>query len=830
MQEVVEAYLLSQLDPDTAAEMRSKLTKQLRKVSLSDFVDGESADTWTGVLGLASAQNLAAKLAAQIQLTPADHAVLRILLTQAPLQFGYWGPFKTALKQLDPALMPQEFGVALARLTEPSRSMGTSPEVQDLNWMEAFTDIPGERTEQYMARRLRRRLAKIGSSDPTLYTAIATSLLQNWDSALGPYSYLPAYVLGGDQPVLNDTGRFVALPLLQPIRRDAHPAAWDSHRDLARNLLPQVQVSVETFTFASQVLLAAGERLPELQPSQLLLAIRSSDPRLVARGCAVLAEQTDQWTSLNADHWGIFLAHAETDQLSRVFEAQNKAPLPGVVSAAAELLLSMESYPLLQATEQRRSQLIAEFYIAGITSQRRSLRFCADSGATAAALLSLGCSVRFAERSELWSSRLKQMDSHELLAAYRQLADQPTVPPDNLTALESNLLSAELHEYELHQLVLQALEIPTYRAMALGWKLLDRCENSEDPLKAIWQWLNDNEAPEGFTPQAWQERRVELLAELLARSTDITARVNDLISSDTWQLSYASLAELMVHSAPCLLALWQALSEEESADSGGLRTILEEQPALALAVGDVLQAEDLAVTSPRQQQLLLRYVRERDRVGSDLSFALAAVAVPQPALQRECLEQLIRHNALENCWLRLAELGLPQPLESIRLYLNGLEDPAAFSAAVLGCTDSIVPAVRDLGLELIGSGGERIEHDRLWPALSQSDDPVVQARVAEESLHRSWPDGDGLAAFDRRLLVSRRINRRAKELVQGRLSGEQLLAPERREALLDLARGANRRDREWALRRIAELALGGVPFDGVAVHSVTAADSTGGMN
>jgi hypothetical protein len=138
--------------------------------------------------------------------------------------------------------------------------------------------------------------------------------------------------------------------------------------------------------------------------------------------------------------------------------------------------------------------------------------------------------------------------------------------------------------------------------------------------------------------------------------------------------------------------------------------------------------------------------------------------------------------------------------------------------------------VRELGLGLIASGGERIEHDRLWPALSQSDDPVVQARVAEETLHRSWPDGDGLAAFDRRLLVSRRTNRRAKELVQGRLSGEQLLAPERREALLDLARGANRRDREWALRRIAELALGGVPFDGVAVQSVTAADSTGGMN
>lgn len=830
MQEVVETYLLSQLDPDTAAEMRSKLTKQLKKSSLSDFVDGESADSWSGVLGLATAQNLAAKLAADIQLTPADHAVLRILLTQAPLQFGYWGPFKTALKHLDPALMPQEFGVALARLTEPSRTMESSPEVEDLSWMEALIDIPSARTEQYMARRLRRQLVKIGGNDPALYTAIAASLLQHWDNELGPCSYLPAYLLGGDQPVLNDVGRFVALPLLQPSRRDAHPDAWDRHRDLVRNLLPQVQVSVETFTFAAQVLMAAGEVLPALPASQLLLALRSSDPRLVASACAVLPHQPAQWPSLNADHWRVFFDHADIDQLSQLVEAQSADPLPSVVSAAADLLTSMESYPRLQAPGQRRSQLLAEFYIAAITAHRRSLRFCAESRATVAALFCLGCAQRFAERSDLWTSRLKQFDSQELLEAYRQLTDQPSVPSDNLTALEATLLSAELYEHQLAPLLAQVLEIPAPRAIALGLKLLDRCENPGLPLDTIWQWLSDNEAPEAFTPQAWQERRVELLGELLARSTDITARVNDLLTGDAWQLSAASLAGLMLHSPPCLRAIWQALGAEEAGESAGLGSLLEEQPTLALAVGDVLQADDLAVASPWQQQLLLRYVRESNRVGSDLSFAVAAAALGEPTLQRECLEQLNRGQALEHCWLRLAELGLPVPLETIRLYLNGLESSTAFTDAVLACVDSIVPVVRDLGLELIASQSERIEHDRLWPALSQSDDPVVQARVAEETLHRSWPDGVGLAAFDRRLLVSRRINRRAKGQVQGRLNSEQLLAPERRAALLDLARGANCRDREWALRRIAELTLGGVPFDGVTVQSVTTADSTGGMH
>jgi hypothetical protein len=830
MQELVETYLLSQLDTDTADGLRQKLKEQLRKISLTDFVDGGSDHAWTGALGLASAQNLAAKVSARNELSASDHEILRLLLTEAPLQFGYWGPFKTVLKHLDPALVPQAFGIALARLSEPYTTTTASMEVEDLDWMEAFTDIPSERTEQYMARRMRRRLAKIGSSDPALYTSIAASLLERWDHELAPCSYLPAYVLGGDRPVLNDTGRFVALPMDQSFRRDAHPEAWNSHRDLLRNLLPQIKVSVETFTFVFQVLLAAGETIPELQDSQLLLALSSSDPRIVAKACSVMPLLPDQWTFLNSDHWGVFLAHAEADTLRQLIDAQGDAPLPSAVTAAANQLASSEPYTVINTTEQYRLQVIAEFYIAAVTAQKRSLRFCADSAATVAALLSLGCSLRFAERQDLWTTRLRQLGSHELMDAYALLAIQASAPPDNLSAIETTLLSAKLDEYQLRQLVLQAMEIPASRAIALGWSLLNRYDNAEDLLDDLWQWLSDNEAPEAFTPKSWQEQRVELIGELLARSADITARVNDLLRGDSWQLDSASLTSLMLQSPPCLRAIWHALAAEDEGDSALLRTILDEEEALAFAVGDALQAEDLSATAPWQNQLLLRYVRACGRVSVDVSFAVAAVALGEPHLQRECLEQLRSSNTLEKCWLRIAELGLPIPLATIRLYLNELETDASFTDAVLACVDSIVPVVRDLGLELIASHTERIEHDRLWPALSQSDDPVVQARVAEESLQRTWPDSNGLAAFDRRLLVSRRTNRRAKAQVQSRLNSEQLLAPERREALLDLARGANRRDREWALRRIAELTLGGVPFDGVAVRTVTTTDTTGGLH
>ena len=43
--------------------------------------------------------------------------LIKTLLTKAPLIFGYWGPFKTVLKYLDPKILPREFGIALGRLS-----------------------------------------------------------------------------------------------------------------------------------------------------------------------------------------------------------------------------------------------------------------------------------------------------------------------------------------------------------------------------------------------------------------------------------------------------------------------------------------------------------------------------------------------------------------------------------------------------------------------------------------------------------------------------------------------------------------------------------------
>ena len=134
-----------------------------------------------------------------------------------------------------------------------------------------------------------------------------------------------------------------------------------------------------------------------------------------------------------------------------------------------------------------------------------------------------------------------------------------------------------------------------------------------------------------------------------------------------------------------------------------------------------------------------------------------------------------------------------------------------------------------MGLVFLDQKHNRIDHEYLWPALAESDDPKVQARVAERTLVKDWYDTPEYDAFDRRLLITRRVNRKAKEQVKSRINSSttiergETLSSDRQKALLELAKGANSRDRAWALRNIAILMLNGVSFDGMQIKTETGA-------
>ena len=226
--------------------------------------------------------------------------------------------------------------------------------------------------------------------------------------------------------------------------------------------------------------------------------------------------------------------------------------------------------------------------------------------------------------------------------------------------------------------------------------------------------------------------------------------------------------------------------------------------------------------------MLLKYINNKqERIKKDHKFAIALLKIPNRDLQ-ECTLRLIKNeNLIEKYWITIAEIGLPIPLETIRQFINSIPFKRKFSEYVLTCIDSIVSDVRDMGLEFLDKNPEKIDDEFLWPLLTESDDPKVQAKVAERTLINDWNDSNEYDAFDRRLLISRRINRKAKELVKSRITQDkkleqgQILSPCRKKALIELSKGTNSQDKAWALRNIAILMQNGISFDGIQIKNET---------
>lgn len=279
---------------------------------------------------------------------------------------------------------------------------------------------------------------------------------------------------------------------------------------------------------------------------------------------------------------------------------------------------------------------------------------------------------------------------------------------------------------------------------------------------------------------------------------------------------------LLAQSGQLRRALW-ALVGAEQADAA-----IEEAVAASPSrdtLFDELSAEDFAQPADAQVRLLVNYLSQRvDSIGLGQQTALAAATSQNTDIARWGIKALKAQDVLSQVWLTLVESELPIPFEEGFAAVARMKDPAALTDAVIMAVDSPVANVRRRGLSLIDNLEGRLDTERLFLALSQSEAPEVQNRVAEEALVASWSTRPEVDAFDDHVLTVRRRSRRAKEFVKQRLGSEALSgAPsaERISVLVDLARYGKPRDAEWAQQRLAHLALAGVEMDSVTVSEVS---------
>ena len=863
--ELANAYLIPQFAEPGRSLLANKLAQVLSQAPEVSywFTDGESAEPGHAAVCLASAQGVASKVGQRVPLTFADLDLAKALLKQGPLRYGYWGPIKALLKGFDAGLAPEEFGVALGRLSwraaaDQSHASPLPPDTEDLSWLWSMVNLPNTATLRYMERRMRRWISDLGSTNPALYTQVASHMLMAWDSAVAGSSFLPAYVLQGGRQVLTANGRAVALPFDQAEPLYAHPDAWAADLDSITVMLDRVKRSPELLTFCRQVLRVNGQPTPALTPTTLALAFMSTEDQTVRDACEALRSMPATWNALPEEAWVTFFMQARSATLASVCgQLLSRTPQAPIARAAWRTLAMRDAEapaPLLP---------VAQVYLAFSAE----IPYWQAPAVASRAIEIVASQLDFSFDPATWQALLSKYEMPILVDALLKLARRDAVGQGSLGVLTAAVLtSSRDHAAGSHVGYLPGLDYPSngweavFRAACLclaspspfavdlGWQLIELCTGPgngypvwlggpEGAAAAIegrlWIWLRDH-YEEVVGVAQWRPGRLVLIHQLLSRSASPSERLSELLSDPSWQLTASELTQLLSLDTSSAILAWNALASD---DTPGLRAAALSNPALLTVIGNAVPAESVAQSAAGQVAALIAYVGANpERIQRDPRFGVALASVPDPQLQDLALAQLTASGALADWWIPLAECGLPKPLAVAHEYINSLSDPDRYTDAVLAAIDSGVSVVRDMGLNFLDQDDPRLEQERAWEALLHSDDTRVQARVAEESMVRNWANDALLADFDRRLLVTRRRNRQAKEWVKTRLegipvseaSGEYLsLAPQRIDALLDMTQGANARDREWALRRIAILSLNGVVVPGADVSLVTTGGGDG---
>lgn len=803
---------LSPLTPDARSLLLDLVRRDFSQPSVR-LVEADS--TSSQALTLERAQLVQDVLVSGQELSGETREWARLLLVRAPLQPGYWGPFKALLKRGPLPGLEEPFGVALSRLNKRwSRYVAPSAEVQDVGLLAMLWPPPSEGTLTYMRRRTRRDLASLATLKPGAYAEVSTSLLLNFDEPLNDKAFGPAYVMQGHW-ALNSASRRVDLTSDWPRRCDPHPEIWNSRLGLVSKVFDRTTNSPEAFTWSYLILEDQGQS-PRLTPARLPLALRSRNRPLWNDACAMLPQSPETLKALDESAWRRIFRNAPDSIFSFIQDQIHTDPInayafPGCFLAARRELVA-------GALSHDRAAAIARYYLACFTPTRSwsgnwwfsrpwQASHRADYAAWKVLLHSGGIPT-----DSYWPSFLRSFPVTTLLTLFEDISE---APPPMIDMLIGAIAGKWLEPPDVERVLTLGLQTPGAIGDALLWRVIDSrggIDNCLDALRpALASGTLDRLRIRQFFEAAAGRVPLTQLPMLLSLSQEMGGDLRPL-----------QLLEALVKAPGGPASVWEYLLSE---DPAWLVALVVESDSILASVGDSLNAADCRSADGPRAEVLAHYLRRMaQRLARDPSFGLAAASNLNTQVQAVALEALTSSGAIDAVWLQLLETALPSCCHSVWGYLQGLQDEDALKQAILACLDSAVPAAQQVGVQLLDRHQRLLEDAALWVSLSESDDPSIQRMVAEEALVRASVNPS--ADFDRRVLVTRRQGRKTKGAVQQRLDGldiHDIATPERLDALLDLARGSNARDRDWALSRLAILALAGAGIEGVDVRATTEA-------
>lgn len=211
--------------------------------------------------------------------------------------------------------------------------------------------------------------------------------------------------------------------------------------------------------------------------------------------------------------------------------------------------------------------------------------------------------------------------------------------------------------------------------------------------------------------------------------------------------------------------------------------------------------------SPVFGDLLFNWLQKQENLFSKGSTLLLA-ACKHPIIQiRNWAKQQVHKVGMDLIFaLQLMESGVPDAFKLGKSFFEAAKDDSIEELEyVLALCDSPQKEVRDYGIKYMKERSANLKSSIAMACLSEHGDPIIQEFVAKQLKEQATKE-EFVRTFDKGVLRTKNQSRKAKQIIKQRL--EENLDVDA-ETLVELARGKNKKDAEWAVLQLTKLALSG---------------------
>jgi hypothetical protein len=228
---------------------------------------------------------------------------------------------------------------------------------------------------------------------------------------------------------------------------------------------------------------------------------------------------------------------------------------------------------------------------------------------------------------------------------------------------------------------------------------------------------------------------------------------------------------------------------------------------LSGAITSAINSADIAKVSELQASLLEKCISIEPTVLEDDTFLRAVLTAPNLKLNTLATNHARKSGTIDRHWLFMLESNLPITAEAGLDYLTQLKDTPDFDSKLMMALDSNDKFARSSALDILASLSSSEHLAKTLIRLAESRHLDVWDFVSRKL--SSVSDSKALRQFTSTLFLSHLKARSQKERVKEeiQLLPEGLGEAVDQETLIRMALSSGARDREWALRQLAALAI-----------------------